>query len=437
MLIAPSSYGALSATSANTIQGHKPGFSGQSGAKKLGFKVGNISYSEANPVLGGSNTDKDKIEPGTPKLFEPSLRLNEFVVQGLTVNDFTVVNDYFDADGDIPATPAFTVGTVSHQWLDGNGNLIADENKMVGCSAFSQPLTLKINLDAQSHSQYGAPRDSDPAGLEQSYQIKAPSGICFAKPNQMIVDPAHTWVGTSGGNTYYWNNASYKARNQYGGGYDPNQFDPENGFKASLNPKFPTTGFSKASFTLIVVGDASDYTFTHNVGSRVTVGADGKVTLNSKPNGAVTIKAKYNATSEIHEYTFDPRTVWVAPQRNSATASGPSPYIYYSYGEAKTACGGNDSRIPSRAQLTNSPRNTAPEDWAYEVNAYTRKVDGSLFGEWGYTGSTTYPGSQWMDNKGYWTRDPSSSINQYRVFSSHGVIDFNYKSSSNYIACLG
>ncbi|XKM13149.1 hypothetical protein RCS94_08960 [Orbaceae bacterium ac157xtp] len=412
-MIAPSSYGALSATSANTIQGHKPGFAGQSGAKKLGFKVGGISYSEANPVLGGANTDKDKIVPGTPREFEKTLKLNEFSVQGLTASDFTVANDYYDADGDGAATPAFTVGGVSYKWFDRNGTEITDENKMVGCSGLSLPLTLKINLAAQSHSKYGAPRDSDPAGLEQRYQITAPSDICFAKPNQMIVKPEHTWVDVRNG-TYEWNNGNWSYDFNNGGGYDPIQFDPINGFKASANPKFPTTGFPKAKFRLIMTGNSMDWTFISN-NSAVTVDTNGDVTLNSKPSGAVTIKAIFkNDTSQVHNYTFNPTILWVEPKSS-----------YGNYAKAINLCGGVSNLLTKRDGLTNSPRRTAPQSWdapQYHKNACKRAI-GTLFCEWGETDNDTYPGSQWL-GFWFWVSDKNQTYERF-VINVYGDVAFS------------
>ncbi|XKM13716.1 hypothetical protein RCS94_00655 [Orbaceae bacterium ac157xtp] len=422
MLIVPNSYGALSATSANTIQGHKPGFSGQSGAKKLGFKVGDIYYSEANPVLGGSNTTKDKIVSGTPKLFEPSLRLKDFKVQDLTINDFNVMTDYYDADGDGAANPAFTViGAVSHQWFDGNGTVITDEAQMIGCGSGLTPLlTLKINLSAQSHSKYGDPRDSDPAGLEQRYQIKAPtSGFCFAKPNGL------TWWDSNGSGSQDSGNATPDPT--YGGGYNEAQFDPVNGFKASANPKFPTTGFVGAEFTLKMIGNLSDYTFTHNGGTAITLNTTtGKVRLNSKPSGAVTITATKNGTP--HTYTFKP-TLWVVPKSGQMT-----------YASAKSVCG-SESNMATRANLTNSPQNNAPEGWSHFSNYYTRAVSGGVFGEWGYTTRSAYPSSQWTpDWRFYWTCDVHSSGYQFVVTSYNGHVSFSSIGSggySGYAVCLG
>ncbi|XKM12614.1 hypothetical protein RCS94_06205 [Orbaceae bacterium ac157xtp] len=438
-MIVPSSYGALSATSANTIQGSRPGFTGQSGAKKLGFKVGNISYSEANPVLGGSNTDKDKIEPGTPKVFEPSLRLEDFKVQNFTANDFTIATDYYDADGDAPASPAFTVvGAVSHKWYDSNGTEITDETKMIGCgSGLTPTLTLKINLVAQSHSEYGKPRDSDTSGLEQSYQIKTTSGICYARPNSMKVKPQNSWYGKINSGIWFWNGISGSAVDtDNGGGYSSdfvvitNSVDSsgivsvtDGGFKASASTKFPTTGFPKASFDLVVTGSPSDWTFSSNGGSAVTVNSSGKVTLNSKPSGSVTITAT-DHTGQPHPYTFtiDP-TKWFVPKGS----------IYINYASAVSACGGAN-KIPTREQLTNSPRITAPTNWSFVNNYYTRAIGGGVFNEWGLTDSTTYPGSQWVSSY-YWTRDPHSSGGQFRVSAADGGVGWVY---ANYpVACLG
>ncbi|XKM12596.1 hypothetical protein RCS94_06110 [Orbaceae bacterium ac157xtp] len=395
-MIAQNSYGALSATSANTIQGNKPELIGREVAKKLGFKVGSTSYSEANDVYDVStNPYKDKIESGTPKLFESNLRLNEFLVQGLTVNDFDARTDYYDEDGDEAATPAFTVGGLTYKWFDGNGAEIADENKMVGCSGFSQPLTLKINLVAQSHSEYGDPRHSDPTGLEQSYQIKAStSGFCFAKPNSLD----------------WWSSAMPDPTR--GGGYNVAQFDPANGFRAGLSPKFPTTGFVGAEFTLVMVGNVSDYTFTHNGGTAITLNTTtGKVTLNSKPSGAVTITATKNGTP--HYYTFNP-VLWMRP-----IGAG-------NYAWAKGQCGG-ESKIPRLAQLTSAPSG----------DRFTRAVGRGVFGEWGDTNSTNYPGSQWFLGY-YWSRDAQSHRVQYVVHSRHGSVVWgdNGTSTSYYLACL-
>ncbi|XKM13107.1 hypothetical protein RCS94_08745 [Orbaceae bacterium ac157xtp] len=442
-MIAPSSYGALSATSANTIKGKTPWFTGQSGAKKLGFKIGNTTYSESENNLSSA--------PSEINYFNAGLRLDEFEVTNFTAADFSLTADYYDADGDASYSTAidtFSMDPRTFVWKDSTDAIIptADYNKTLGCgSNLNLPLSLEITLPkVKVRSRYGNPRESLETNLVQTYKIGTASGICFAKPNQMIVNPSHTWVGTNGASSssYYWNNTYYKNRNPTnGGGYDSNQFDPVNGFKASADPKFPTTGFPKASFTLIMVGNASNYTFSvlKPDGSlltdgSVTVGTDGKVTLNSKPTEPVTIIATFNSDpNQVHRYTFDPRAVWVVPKL-APVVNGYSGYIYTS---AKTACG-DESKIPTRAQLTNSPLSNLDVGGTVPSNTYTRAVGGGVFGEWGVTGSSTYPGSQWI-NSWYWTREPSPYSNYQFVVDTYdggGRVD---NLSPNYllsVACL-
>ncbi|XKM13120.1 hypothetical protein RCS94_08815 [Orbaceae bacterium ac157xtp] len=430
-MIAPNSYGVLTATSANVIQGRAPAFTGQSGASKLGFKIGNTLYSESRGNIVG----------GTEKIFDRDLKLSEFVVQTLSLSDFTVANDYYDADGDEehPTTP-FTIGNVSYEWRDGNGNKITDHTKMIGCgSGLSLPLTLKIRLPAQAHSKYGYPKDGDPAPLEQNYKITTTSGICFAKPNSMIVNPSKTWVNVRSGATV-WNSGDPTPDPVVGGGYDQTQFDPKNGFKASTTPKFPTTGFAMAKFQLVMTGAQTDYTYSVLVSptNAVTVDTNGNVTLNRKPNSAVTVKATLRSnTNIVHEYTFDPRTVWMVPYLKDDDEP-----VYKSadtYAVARSRCG---SRLPTRAQLTNSPQKTAPKDWTFFINAHTRKIDGSIYGEWGIVDDRnyrTYPGSKWTAYYGYWTKDNRSSTSQFRVEGDYGAVVYHGLdvNSHSQIVCLG
>ncbi|XKM13514.1 hypothetical protein RCS94_10890 [Orbaceae bacterium ac157xtp] len=423
MLIAPSSYGALSATSANTIQGSRPGFTGQSGAKKLGFVVNGTPYSES----------LNNINPTDIKEFNAGLKLSDFTVTSLTASDFSPTADYADADGDLAhPTAAFSMSPRTFEWRDKFDTVISPSNynQTLGCgSGLNLPLKLRITLpDVKVRSRYGNPSESIPTPLVQEYKIGTESGICFAQPNAMKVKPNETWLGytNSAGTRWSWNTGSITPHQYNGGGYDPAQFDPTWGFKASLGTKFPTTGFPGASFNLIMTSNATDYTFTHNGGSAVTIGTDGKVTLNSKPSGPVTIKAKFNATSQIHEYTFDPRTVWVEPNPTNMN-----------YASAVSACGGAN-KIPTRAQLTNSPRKTAPQNWSREQNRCTRKVDGSVFSEWGYTSSRTYPDSQWAYGGSYWTKDPYSTSGQFLVEFSGGDVRWTAASNTAYYAvCLG
>ncbi|XKM13965.1 hypothetical protein RCS94_02050 [Orbaceae bacterium ac157xtp] len=403
MLIAPSSYGVLSATSANTIQGNKPELIGRTVAKKLGFKVGGASYSE---VVGN-------IMPDTEKMFDKDLKLNEFqILQNFTLSDLSVGANYSDMDGDMAhATAPFTLGNIKHKWYESNGYPINDETKNLGCSSFRMPLTLKISVPVQVHSEYGIPRDSDLTILEQNYKIMPLSGICFAKPNSLR------------------NTGNVTPDVITGGGWTED-FDRFNGFKANppvSSVKFPTTGFPEASFILIMTSKSSDYIFNSN-SSAVTVDVNGKVTLNSKPTGAVTITITFkNDASQVLTYTFNPTSVWVVP--NSTQMN---------YASAVNECG-NSSRIPTRAQLTNSPQSLViPSDYVGIHNGYTRAIGSSVFSEWGTVSIQTYPGSQWTsDGFSYWTREDWMTGYKFVVhYDAGNVLYAPASSSSGYVACL-
>ncbi|XKM13053.1 hypothetical protein RCS94_08465 [Orbaceae bacterium ac157xtp] len=408
MLIAPLSYGALSATSANTIQGSRPGFTGQSGAKKLGFKIGNTAYSESEGNLSPSSS-------GVINYLNAGLRLDEFEVMNLTASDFSPMADYTDADGDeAHPTVAFSMSPRTFVWKDRNGTTITNYNQTLGCgSSLNLPLTLRITLpNVKVRSHYGNPSESIPTELVQEYKIGTESGICFAKPNSLYWNVGY---GTSGNSTN-------------GGGYS-SDFYLSDGFKASASPKFPTTGFPGAEFTLVMVGSPTDYTFSSN-DSAVEVDTAGKVTLNSKPRGAVTITATKNGTASY--YTFNPTTVWVVPKLNPAETYG-----RYTYAEAKTVCGG-ESNIPTRADLTNSPQKTATSSTWVSSNYSTRAVGGGVFGEWGDTNSTVYPDSQWRSSSYYyWTSEEYSSNYQFAVNSLYGHVGWDVSSGSYGVACLG
>ncbi|XKM12728.1 hypothetical protein RCS94_06785 [Orbaceae bacterium ac157xtp] len=409
-MIAPSSYGALSATSANTIQGSRPGFTGQSGAKKLGFKIDNITYSESEGNLS-------PLSSGVINYFNAGLSLNEFDVMSLTASDFSPTSDYADTDGDLAhLTTPFSMSPRTFVWKDRNGTTITNYNQTLGCgSNLNLPLTLRITLpNVKVRSRYGNPSESIPTPLVQEYKIGTATGICFAKPNSLFWKPGY---GTSGNSTN-------------GGGYS-SDFDPDWGFKASASPKFPTTGFVGASFTLIMTSNASDYTFSSNK-SAVVVDTTGKVTLKRKPSGAVTIKAVYkNDTNQVHYYTFNPMSVWVVPKSSTLM----------NYASAKQSCR-VESKIASRAQLTNSPQiNHSGSGTSIPSNSFTRAVGGGVFGEWGWiTGGSSgnYPGSQWDSSWNcYWTRDVHSSGNQFTVLSDNGTVSYVYTSYGCYVACLG
>ncbi|XKM14337.1 hypothetical protein RCS94_03975 [Orbaceae bacterium ac157xtp] len=418
-MIVPSSYGALSATSANTIQGRAPVIQ----SNRLGFKVNGASYSQA---IGN-------IDPSVAKAFDAGLSFSHFKIMDLTSAD------YYDADGDVAhSTTPFTTGTKSIKWYDSNDTEITDMTKTLGCgNNYSLPLKLRIEIQGvEVHSKYGDPRDSSPTTLTKEYLISTASGICYVKPGSL------QWWDSNGGYTSSLRDPTT------GGGYT-SDFDPNKGFKAQpteSRDKFPTTGFPYARFQIIMSGSPTDYNYTvtsHPL-SVVKIDKNGWVTLKTKPTDAVTVRATSKASSSIYfDYTFNPTKLWLVPKLNSPSAS--AGYGWYTDEEAKTVCG-DESKMPTRAQLTNSPQSTVLPANLVDPNYFTRAigklviggnvVNESILGEWGnvYDNANLYPSSKWSGTA-YWTSESYSSVYQFRVKLNTGSV--GYFSGKSWVACLG
>ncbi|XKM13644.1 hypothetical protein RCS94_00275 [Orbaceae bacterium ac157xtp] len=426
LMITPSSYGVLSVTTANVIKGRVPTFTNTSGAKKLGFKVNNVSYSEQIGNLSSSNVND----------FDAGLSLNQFQVTYLSATDFNVMTDYYDSDGDEPhPTTPFTMAWTSYEWRDGTGTRINDMTKTIGCSRLTMPLELTIYANVQVHSKYGYPKDSGNNSLSKTYKIDSLSGgICYAKPNSMKVYPGEQWID---GSMWQWNTSYPYTSPVHGGGYtsdfivvtDSRGNLMDGGFKPSAYRKFPTTGFPGALFQLVMSGSQRDYTYSVSVSpsGAVKVDTDGNVKLVRKPNGNVTIKATSRInSSKQYTYTFNPTSVWILPYGGKKT--------YY---QAINVCG-SEANIPSRSDLTNSPGIYATEYTWDNHNYYTRAIGGGVFAEWGYVDSSSYPGfptiARWL-----WTKDQwySGSGLNFVIDIGDGFVGRNSRYDTHEVACLG
>ncbi|XKM13935.1 hypothetical protein RCS94_01895 [Orbaceae bacterium ac157xtp] len=415
MLIAPSSYGALSATSANTIKGNAPTV--QNGS--LGFNVDGDDYSKA---IGN-------IDPNVAKTFDAGLSLSHFTAMNLTDAD------YYDADGDVArSTSPLTVGTKSIKWYKSDGTEITDLNQQLGCgSNLGSVLTLKIKMqNIQVHSEYGDPKDNALTELEQSYKITGSQGICYVRPGSLY------WVN------YAPSGSPAGTRNPTEGGGYTADFDPSNGFKANptvSNVKFPTTAFPKARFQLVMTGSQTDWNYSEitNPNNAVTVDPiTGWITFNNKPTGEITVRATSKSSSSTYfDYTFKPTSLWMVPKAGKTI-----------YAHSITKCG-VESKIPSREQLTNSPASRIAAGASIPYNAYTRAIGKldigggaqpmkeSTFSEWGSVDRSAYPDTQWDTLYGwYWTREPWSSSLQFRVYSYVGKVSYWNTSGGYFVACL-
>lgn len=370
MLSTNFSYAALSATTANTMVGRKPALSFDGGITVADNIDELVSFNMPDGTGG-----EVKIGPTvTSVVAEPDWTLEQFVAQ-VTADGMakTISADYYyDADGDeqaaIPVSGNLTA-TWTYQEQDKPGNWIT---KKLSASDLSEhfdaclgdyTLTITAN-NVKALSKYGDPIDNSYGSISQSYTVSVNDyKICFAKPNQMIVKWENTWLdGDSDPSDVYdtWNSGNPNRSSNYGGGYS-NDFDPVQGFKASAAIKFPTTGFPKAKFQLVMTHEQNNYTYSSSQPLKVSVDSLGYVTIKGKPSGEVVITATpKNTEYPAVTYAFN-IGIWAIPD-----GSGDKQY-------SQSLCGGVSNQL-KRSEMTNTPYITAQAGmdkglkWIYSRN---------------------------------------------------------------------
>ncbi|MCX8750509.1 hypothetical protein J3U57_02840 [Gilliamella sp. B3464] len=392
---------ALSTTTAKAIEGSAPEVINiDLAANKQGFTVNGVFYSEASNNIKG-----DVI-----KEFSGELSPADFIVKNFYYNSLDNTLNYADKDGDgIDTSKPFLLSFTSKQWYDGNGKLITDISKTMGCgSGYPMPLTLEITTQVKTYSKYGMPRESDYVPIVKRYQISSKPLLCYAKPNATIVNKSNQWISyNADGSGEAWNDVNRTSRHPIHGGGFTADYVPDMGFK--VNPTvskatFPTTGFPGAKFQLVMSGAQTDYSYSiiANPGGQVSVDPQGFVKIKDKPTGNVTVSiVTKRDNSKVFTYTFNPTSIWIIPQGSN----------YMDFESAKNRCGGIQN-IPAISVFTNSPQNNiAPNvDWDTSMNTFTRAIGQGVFPEWGFTNFAAYPDSQWgnfvqaLDGKAfYWT----------------------------------
>lgn len=413
---------ALITHTVNIIHGNQPKVVNiEAAAKKQGFTINGVFYSANTNNLNDIQINQ----------FDGNLKINDFIIKNYTINDLDMTANYDDSDEDgINYRSPFSVEPTSYRWVDNNGVTIEgnDRARIIGCSSgFSMPLYLTISTKVKTYSEYGIPNESEYADITQQYKIMAKPEICYAKPYQMEVSPKLVWGSVKqkidngaidcslmeadggSGSIAGWNNNNGRIRDpSCGGGYNAQVFDPINGFKASAVPHFPTTGFSGAKFQLIMTGNQNDFNYdlTQNPNNSVTIDNQGYVTLVNKPTGPVTIKATFKHDNQIAEklYSFNLTGIWANPQGDG----------FYTYQQITNLCGG-ESKIPSRAEMSNSPN--APLSWTampYIWDAFTRDIGSGLLSEWGMTIKENYPESNWFKEY-YWFYSRDKFLGPYGI----------------------
>lgn len=153
-----------------------------------------------------------------------------------------------------------------------------------------------------------------------------------------------------------------------------------NGFDFTMNSGFPSTGFSQGVFTINVSGTATDYSWSSNQPSAVSVDSSGKVTLIQAPSGTVTITAipSSGGSSTPLTYTFTVGTWFENDGANQLN-----------WANANALCLSRSQALPTKEQLTRISGSTGI------------RMVGNLFGEWGNL--STYVGSDFKASGYYWT----------------------------------
>ncbi|OCL16349.1 hypothetical protein [Gilliamella sp. wkB171] len=389
---------ALSTTTAKAIEGSAPEVINiDLAANKQGFTVNGVFYSEASNNIKGNEV----------KEFSGELSPENFIVKNFYYNSLDNTLNYADKDGDgIDTSKPFLLSLTSKQWYDGNGKLITDTSKTMGCgSSYPMPLTLEITTQVKTYSKYGMPRESDYVPIVKRYQIAPKSKICYAAPYSLVSFPDLEWRMFDANGTLLpgWRSSgSHQSHPLYGGGYN-DDYIANKGFRADpiiSSRKFPTTGFVGAQFQLVMTGAQSDYDFSllQNPGNGASIDHLGNIRLNNKPTGPIQVRTTLRRKpTVVHDYIFDPTTVWVEPQKT----------FIGNWSEAKNQCGGSQYML-TRSELTNSPQSkvSGPLLWQYHDNTFTRAIGQGLLPEWGtINADVSYPGSSWTGKTHYWTNE--------------------------------
>ena len=424
----------ISTTSSKTIQGNPPEFFiTDSVNNKLGFTYNRTDYSES---IGNIQSDSI-LYFDNPMTNLNDFKMKTFFTERQTINDST--GEYYDVDGDgfadIPVTQELTF-----IWRDNNQTQIdANDYENIGChnNKYAMPLTLEIiSNNIQVHTKYGHPNTSDPVQpIIKTYQL-AFVGICYAKPNSLIVDPTTQWRAVKADKTGLsdWNPTGVNINgasqtewvSYYGGGYSKN-YVPYHGFKFtsgnSTDYHFPHTGFDGAQFQVVMSGSQEDYNYSISYNSgKYTVDQNGMITFldKSEPEDEIimtaTLKSDPNYT---FKYNFKIAR-WLYPMKIFDDES-----FNFTIEEMKQLCINDNKVLATYKDLSGITVKY------FEYNVMTRAL-GAVIDEWGRLAqpgqktSDTYPKSKWgyawYYNRDYIKNKETGKVEPIIVSSYDGMV---------------
>ena len=381
------SFAYLTVTTANYIQGTPPSILETADTKILNGIQVKLNLKNVDPIIIAPNKDQK-----LSLAFDTSPSNYSFDVD---LSQLTTA-DISDRDGDyLESSNSFIIQSITSEWKDQNNNVIASDstNPLGGnlCtgSSYKGDSSVTVTVQFFARTQYGIPTDSESRAVSKTFSVVANDGICYIRPGVLAINTPYPDGWPDGKNNASWGSDIVNRSDPF----DPNQFVKQAGFIASAvdasGNHFPTTAFPYARFRIVPVNSISQYTYTmlknpnsslKNVPrSSVPESKSEFVFTNNVPNKGdeFVIQVTNTQTNATFLYRFSIYH-WVYVHKGNLG--------YISFFESEKLCKNSGDRLPTRAELTNSPLaydNNTNDKWYIQGNGYKRAIGDSVMAEWG------------------------------------------------------
>lgn len=450
---------ALTAQSANSIQGTAPYFTFDKGKHKITTTDDllwmSFNHDDQMIIYTGANNTSSLDEPievppsisTFTDIFLPVPVDAPFSRDGSqTISLDALVRppySYWDDDeGDGKNNDEISAqGNLRLEIRDENGWLIKRTDPFVPCNSDYYRIIL-TNTYGKLMTKYGVPNSTSFMIKPVTFYIrhKAQPYACWAAP----------YLLSNGGPA---NNSNYNGPS--------NQWDFSKGFfLQDLNTpsrNFPTIASKGNFFTLtMAVSQVSDISYSKQpsdsklsliISSASESRNVAKIEILGPSDGATAQQAKFTPTTfTIYAnqeqtkviYTFKINK-WFIVKPVENTGTRPIPGIYYS--EAEQYCNDLGYRVPGVLELTNANNSYEPIEWnnglADQPNNYQRIIGGGLLAEWGKMLSTIYTNDVLVTK--FWTADfkkDNDQILRYTVGTNTGDIYISQDSNDAQGICV-
>lgn len=375
----------FAATTTQYIHGNPPEILESAETKILKGIQFKLNIDGIDPVLILPNIDNDnKISVA----YNTSPSVYSFDVDTSSLND----SDINDVDGDqVAITDNFIIQSINTEWRDSNNNIIpSDSTSPLGsdvCNSSKANVTssVKVTIQFVAKTQYGVPDTSEPRVVSKTFEISADDGICYIKPGVLALITHNGW---DEGDNY----APYGADTiSVDPPYNSDQFTIHEGFKPNATDQygnsFPTYGFPEARFRIVPVNPIANYSY--------------KLIKNS--NNSLVNDVRPADLDSLSEFKFTDKVpdkgekivILISNNRTFAQfyyTFSINHWLYFTqnyvgnWENANRYCQNNNDRLPTRAELSNSPFANVPttnDNYYVKGNGYQRAIGEGLTPEWG------------------------------------------------------